>query len=225
MRLYYHPLSSNARRAVITAFELNAPVELVLVDLAQREQRQPAFLARNPAGRVPVLEDGTFLLPESHAIMLHLTQMSADQTLYPSDLQARAQVNRWMFWCAAHFQPAISVLNWEHVVKRILGMGAPEAAEIVRGERLVQETAALLDAHLASREWVAGPTLTLADISIATPLMTMAAAKLPVSQFKHLQSWFARMQARESWQRTLPPAPAGAGAGGGAGTPAGAAAA
>jgi len=63
MRLYYHPFSSNARRAVMTAFELNTPVELVLVDLVKREQRQPAFLARNPAGRVPVLEDGNLVLP------------------------------------------------------------------------------------------------------------------------------------------------------------------
>jgi glutathione S-transferase len=210
MRLYYHPFSSNARRAVITAIELAAPVELVLVDLPKREHRQPAFLARNPAGRVPVLEDGSFLLPESHAIMLYLAEKSAGQTLYPSDLQARMQVNRWMFWCAAHFQPAISVLNWENVVKKLLGLGGPDASEIIRGERLVQETAALLDSHLASREWVAGPAMTLADISLATPLMTMAPAKLPVTQFKHLQSWFARMAARDSWQRTAAPAPAGA---------------
>jgi glutathione S-transferase len=117
-------------------------------------------------------------------------------------------VNRWMFWCASHFQPAISVLNWERVVKKLAGLGTPDPSEIVRGERLVQETAALLDSHLASREWVAGPALTLADISLATPLMTTAAAQLPVTQFKHLQSWFARIQARESWQRTAPPAPA-----------------
>jgi glutathione S-transferase len=206
MRLYYHPFSSNARRAVITAFELDAPVELVLVDLAKREQRQPTFLARNPAGRVPVLEDGGLVLPESHAIMIYLAERSTGQTLYPSDLQTQAQVNRWMFWCAAHFQPAISVLNWEHVVKRLAGLGAPDASEIMRGERLVQETAALLDSHLAGHEWVAGPAMTLADISLATPLMTIATAKLPVTQFENLHSWFARIQARESWQRTASPA-------------------
>lgn len=209
MRLYYHPFSSNARRAVMTAIELNTPVELVLVDLVKREQRQPIFLARNPAGRVPVLEDGSMVLPESHAIMIYLAQKSARQSLYPADLQAQTQVNRWMFWCAAHFQPAISVLNWENFVKRIAGLGTPDPAEIARGERLVQETASLLDAHLASREWVAGTAMTLADISLATPLMAMAAAKLPVAEFKHLQSWFARMQARESWRATVPPAPPG----------------
>ena len=206
MRLYFHPFSSNARRAVITAFELNIPVELVLVDLPKREQQQPAFLAKNPAGRVPVLEDGAVILPESHAIMLYLATSSKGQTLYPSDVQAQAQVNRWMFWCAAHFQPAISVLNWENFVKKVAGLGTPDAAEILRGERLVKETAALLDAHLASREWVAGPAMTLADISLATPLMTMKAANLPVAQFRHLQDWFARIEGRESWQRTNPPA-------------------
>jgi glutathione S-transferase len=207
MRLYYHPFSTNARRAVMTAIELAVPVELVLVDLVKREQRQPAFLARNPAGRVPVLEDGDFVITESHAIMIYLAERAAGQTLYPSDFQAQAQVNRWMFWCAAHFQPAISVLNWEHVVKKLAGMGAPDASEIIRGERLVQETAALLDSHLASREWVAGRAITLADLSLATPLMTIATAKLPVGQFKHLHSWFTRIQARESWQRTAAPAP------------------
>ena len=173
MRLYYHPFSTNARRAVITAIELNAPVELVLVDLVKREQRQPAFLARNPAGRVPVLEDGGFVLPESHAIMIYLAQKSAGQTLYPSDLQSQTQVNRWMFWCAAHFQPAISVLNWERVVKRLAGLGAPDASEIMRGERLVQETAALLDSHLASREWVGSSRVDLQacklEYSIVSP--------------------------------------------------------
>jgi glutathione S-transferase len=206
MRLYYHPFSTNARRAVMTAFELNVPVELVLVDLQKREQQQPAFLAKNPAGRVPVLEDGAVILPESHAIMLYLATSSKGQTLYPSDVEAQAQVNRWMFWCAAHFQPAISVLNWENFVKKVAGLGVPDPAEILRGERLVKETAALLDAHLASREWMAGSTMTLADISLATPLMTAKAAQLPVAQFRHLQNWFARIERRESWQRTTPPA-------------------
>jgi glutathione S-transferase len=177
----------------------------VLVDLPKREQRQPAYLARNPAGRVPLLEDGSVILPESHAIMLYLVAHSAGQALYPADLAGQAQVNRWMFWCSAHFQPAISVLNWELFVKKVAGLGEPDPAEIARGERLVQEVASLLDSHLASREWVAGNNMTLADLSIATPLMTMKQAKLPVAQFKHLQSWFARMQGRESWQRTNPP--------------------
>jgi glutathione S-transferase len=204
MRLYHHPVSSNSRRATITALELGLPLELVFVDLVKREQKQSTFLARNPAGRVPVLEDGDFVLTESHAIMTYFAEKSSGNTLYPTDARARAQVNRWMFWCASHFQPAISVLNFERMVKGLAGLGEPDPAEIARGERLVLETAGLLDAHLAQRTWVAGPCMTLADISLATPLMTAKRVDLPIGQFHHLQGWFEQIQARDSWQRTVP---------------------
>ena len=202
MRLYYNPRSSNSRRAVMTALHLNAPVERVLVDLVKSEQRQPPFLKLNPAGRVPVLEDDGFVLPESHAIMLYLTDKTPGQSLYPADSRARAEVNRWLFWCSHHFMPAISVLNWENMVKGLVGLGAPDPGELKRGERLVTETASLLDAHLANREWVAGPGLTLADFSIAAPLMSTVPAKLPVTHYANLQAWFARVQALDAWKKT-----------------------
>jgi glutathione S-transferase len=201
MRLYQHPFSNNAARAVITALELNVPVELVLVDLPKREQRRPAFLALNPAGRVPVLEDDGLVLTESHAIMLYFADNTPGQTLYPADIRTRCQVNRWMFWCAAHFQPATSVLNWERMVKRVALLGEPDPAEIARGERLVLETAGLLDSHLAGREWVVGDHMTLADISLATPLLSTQRAGLPVLQFEHLQRWYERMRGLRSWQK------------------------
>jgi glutathione S-transferase len=202
MRLYYNPLSSNSRRAVMTALHLKAPVELVLVDLTKSEQRQPAFLGKNPAGRVPVLEDGNFCLPESHAIMQYLADKTPGQSLYPTELRARAQVNRWLFWCSHHFSPAIGVLNWENMVKRLMRLGDPDPAELKRGETLIAQHAGLLDAHLAGREWITGPGLTLADFSIAAPLMTTVPAKLPVTGFANLQAWFGRVQALEAWKET-----------------------
>jgi glutathione S-transferase len=208
MRLYHHPLSSNSRRAVMTALQLGVPVELVLVDLVKFEHRQAPFLGRNPAGRVPVLEDDGFVLPESHAIMIYLAEKTPGQALYPTEPRATAEVNRWLFWCAHHFTPAVGVLNWENMVKRMIGLGDPDPAELERGEKLVRESAALLDAHLAGREWVAGDALTLADLSVVTPLMTTVVAKLPVTEFENLQAWYARMQTLDVWKRTMPAAPA-----------------
>lgn len=202
MRLYYYPWSMNARRAVMTALHLNLPVELVAIDLAKGEQRTPEFRALNPNGRVPVLVDGDFKLWESHAIMQYLADKTPGQTVYPSDLRGRADVNRWLFWSAQHFTPAVSVLNWERAIKPMLGAGAPDPVEVARGERLIGECAPVLDAHLAGREWVAGPKLTLADIALATPLMATQHAQLPVAQYTNLQSWFARVQALDAWKRT-----------------------
>src|SRR5690348_1508721 len=130
MRLYHHPMSSNARRAVMTAVHLKTNVELSLVDLAKGEQRRPEYLKLNPNGRVPVLDDDGFILTESHAIMQYLADGAPGQTVYPEERKARANVNRWLFWSAHHFQPAVSVLAWERVIKPMIGKGAADPAQI-----------------------------------------------------------------------------------------------
>ncbi len=202
MRLYHNPFSSNARRAVMTAIQLETKLDLVLVDLRKGEQKSPDYLKLNPNGRVPTLEDDGFVLTESHAIMQYLADITPGQTLYPTDVRARADVNRWLFWSAHHFQPAVSVLNWEHVVKGFLNMGPPVPAEVARGERLVLECARVLDGQLAGKPWVTQDRLTLADLALAAPLMSMVPAKLPVQDFGNLLSWFGRVQELPAWKKT-----------------------
>lgn len=205
MRLYHHPFSLNARRAVITAVHLRSPVELIVVDLQKGEQRQPRFLQLNPNHKVPVLEDDGFVLWESHAIMQYLADKTPRQTIYPAETRARADVNRWLFWCSQHFSPAVAILNWEQFVKGLIGLGAADPAEIQRGEQLVREFGGILDAQLANREWVCGDGLSLADFAIASALATGPAVKLPVAELGHLQRWFAQVQTLEAWQKTAPP--------------------
>src|SRR5580704_3001887 len=173
MRLYHHPLSSNARRAVVTAKELGTNVELVLVDLAKGEQKKPEYLKLNPNGKVPTLDDDGFVLWESHAIMQYLADRTPGQALYPEAIRARADVNRWLFWSAHHFTPAVSVLGWENLVKGMIGQGAPDPAAVKRGEGLITECARVLDAHLEGKAWIAQDRLTLADLAIAAPLMVI----------------------------------------------------
>jgi glutathione S-transferase len=202
MRLYHHPMSSNARRAVMTAVHLGTKVDLVLVELAKGEQRKPEFLALNPNGRVPVLDDDGFILSESHAIMQYLADGTPGQTVYPQERRARADVNRWLFWSAHHFQPSISVLGFEHMVKGFRGLGAADPAMVKYGEGLVTTCASVLDAHLADKTWVAQDRLTLADLALAAPLMATVPAKLPVGSFANLQRWFAKVQELDAWKKT-----------------------
>src|SRR5580704_6368530 len=167
MRLYYFPASLNARRAVMTAIHLGVDVDLVVVDLAKGEQRRADFLEKNPNGKVPVLEDDGFVLSESHAIMQYLADRTPGQSLYPGELRARADVNRWLFWSAHHFTPAVSVLGWENFVKPMIGAGGPDPEAVKRGEALGAEHARILDQHLAGKRWIAQDHLTLADLAIA----------------------------------------------------------
>lgn len=204
MNLYHHPMSLNARRAVMTALHLHSPVNLVFVDLQKRHQRSMDYLQKNPNGKVPVLEDRDFVLWESHAIMQYLADATPGQSIYPQGVRERADVNRWLFWSAHHFTPAVSVLNWERSVKPLIGLGNADPAEVARGEKLVIECGRILDVQLAGKDWIAQGRLTLADFALASPLMVMAQAKLPLGDFVHIRGWFARMQHLEAWQRTNP---------------------
>ena len=202
MRLYQHPMSANSRAATLAALQLKAPVELVFVDLAKGEQREPEYLKLNPNHRVPVLEDDGFHLWESRAIMQYLADKTPGQTVYPAEARARADVNRWLFWCGQHFAPAIGIYFWENLVKPMIGRGAPDPEELQRAEPLFNEFAAVLDQHLVDRKWICGTNLTLADLSMAAVWACAAPGKAPVAWYANIQKWFVHVQGLEVWQQT-----------------------
>lgn len=204
MKLYYSPLSSNSRKVRIVAALLGIELELQNVELPKGEQRRPEYLAINPMGKVPVLADDDFVLPESAAIMIYLAETKPGNTLYPDDRQARAEVNRWLFWAANHWAPAVVALVFEKVLKqRYFNGGAPDPVQIKRQEEQIARFATVLDAQLAKHPWVAGDTLTLADISIAPAFA--AFVPLPTQSHAHIHGWFKRIQALPAWQATEPP--------------------
>jgi glutathione S-transferase len=201
MRLYYHPLSSNSRRVLLAATHMELQLDLVLVDLLKGEHKTPDYLQLNPNGKVPLLDDGGFHLWESHAIMQYLADKTPGQCLYPKEIQARADVNRWLFWSAYHFTPAVGMISRERVSKKMVGgLSGPDEAEIKRGEALLITAAQMLDTHLAGKQWIAQDKLTLADLAIASPLMHTVSAALPITGYDNLQQWFSGVQALDAWK-------------------------
>lgn len=202
MRLYYNPFSSSARRAVLTVKQLAAPVELVLIkDLRDPVERQQ-LIQLNPNAKIPVLQHGDFVLWESNAIMQYIADQVPGQTLYPTGLRERADVNRWLFWSAQHWGPALGVLTWENWMKGLFGAGERDVAAVARGERELAQFAGVLDAHLKGRSWISGAALSLADFAIAVSLMRMKEAQLPLADYRHVLGWYERVQALEAWQAT-----------------------
>ncbi|MES2069189.1 MAG: glutathione S-transferase family protein [Pseudomonadota bacterium] len=201
MRLYHHPYSASARRAVMTAIHLDLPIELVTIDLTNLQQRRQ-LTELNANSKVPVLQDGDFILWESCAIMQYLADQTPGQAIYPVEARARADVNRWLFWSSQHFSPALGIVVWENMMKAMYGVGQPDARELERGKILIEQFAQVLDDHLQGREWVCGSGVSLADYAIASPLTYMLQAKLPLQQYAHIQAWFARVQALPAWQQT-----------------------
>lgn len=134
-----------------------------------------------------------------HAVLADCTP---GQSLYPQDPTVRADVNRWLFWSSQHFGPAIGVLVWETVWKQVVQGTPADPAEVARGERELARFAAVLDGHLAGREWAVGETVTLADYAIAAPLMYKERAKLPLDGYPNLLAWFGRVQQLDAWRHT-----------------------
>ena len=205
MKLYSSPFSSNARKVRLAAALLGIPLELVDINLGQGAQRRPQFLALNPMGRVPVLEDGGFVLAESAAIMAYLADTKPGNSLYPAALRQRADVNRWLFWGANHWGPAFAALAFENWLKALLKLGEPDPAQVKRQDDTLRGLASVLDAHLAPREWLSGASITIADLAIATSLGNAERAKFPVRSYPAVQAWFERVQALDAWQATEPP--------------------
>jgi glutathione S-transferase len=186
----------------MSAHLLGVNLELVEIDLARGEQRKPSFLEINPNGKLPVLVDGDFVLSESNAIMAYLADKTPGQKLYPTELHARADVNKWLFWGSSHWSPAISTLTFERMIKKVLGKGEPDPSLVAHGEAMFAQWAKVLDAHLGQREWISGPALSLADIAIASSLMVAGPAQLSLGAYPNVVQWFGRVQDLDAWRKT-----------------------
>jgi glutathione S-transferase len=203
MKLYIHPLSSNARRATIVAHHLGLSIETIFVDLQKGAQRNPDYLALHPGGKVPVLNDNGFILTESWAIMAYLADQKPSE-LYPSELKARAVVQQWLFWTANHISPHIATLNFENMIKAMLGAGPADTAKVAHAEKELRTYASILDDRLSNHRFITGSAMTIADFAVACSLMSTVPAKLPVTDFVHLQRWYSEIKALPAWQATEP---------------------
>ena len=203
MRLYHNNLSSNGRRVLMVAEQLGLPLDIVHVDLMSESERARLHEI-NPNGKLPVLDDGGFLLWESCAIMQYLCDTTPGQTLYPQDARVRADVNRWLFWGSQHFAETVSVLSFENLWKAMIGMGEADAGEVARAEARLKQLGAVLDAHLARRDWLVGDSLSLADLAVVSPLMYLEQARLPLGDFANLMRWFDRLRQLDPWKNTEP---------------------
>lgn len=199
MQLHFHPASHNARRALVVAREVKADVEIVLVDILNGAQRTPEYLALNPNGLVPTLVDGDTVLWESTAIAHYLAE-KAGSPLLGSGPAGRADVIRWEAWALAHLARATDVFLFENLVKKLFGLGAPDLAAVASATASFHKHAAVLDAHLVGKTWVAGNALSLADISLAAIFSGADLTGVPWSAYSEIHRWYDGVTELPSWK-------------------------
>lgn len=209
MRLYDFPFSPNCRKVRAVAYELGVTFEHAPINLLRGASREPAFLAKNPNGKVPVLEDGDFILWESNAIVTYLATKRG--ALLPAGARERAEVDRWLSWQTSHLAGAIGKVAFERVVKKLTGQGAPDQANIDAGTAEFARLTAVLDASLEGKEYVAGP-LSVADFALASfySLAPACGLDMPPSVYPRANAWLGRILARDGMKRALADAQAAA---------------
>ena len=152
--------------------------------------KTPEYLAKNPNGLVPVIEDEGFVLWESNAIVRYLASQYGEGGLWPADRKIRADADRWMDWQATSFNPAIGPAFWQ-LIRTPPGQRDPLAIETARdsGEKKL----ALLDAHLAACDFVAGSSFTMGDIPLGCSVDRWYKLPLVRQSHPHVERWYAAL--------------------------------
>ncbi len=187
IKLYNFPKSGHAHRIELMLALLKLPTELVFVDLAKGAHKQPDFLALNPFGQVPVIDDNGTVIADSNAILVYLAKKYDNGTWLPEEPAAAARVQRWLSVAAGPlaFGPAAARLV------TVFGASFNTDEVITRAHTLLK----VIDAELAKAPFLAGDTPTIADIANYSYIAHAPEGNVSLEPYANVRNWLARIEA------------------------------
>ncbi|QNQ99383.1 glutathione S-transferase [Pseudomonas oryzihabitans] len=187
MKLYHTPLSGHAHRAVLFASLLGIEVELIDIDIPGGANRTPEFLALNPFGQVPVLEDGATVVADSNAILVYLAKKTGRTDWLPEDPVGAAAVQRWLSVAAGElaYGPAAARLI------TVFGARLNPEEVIARAHVLLER----LEAHLTTGKWLAADHPTIADIALYSYLAGAPEGNVELAPYTAVRAFLQRVEA------------------------------
>lgn len=189
--------SVNVQKVLWCLGELEVPFERYDTGGLYGGNKEPDFLARNPAGLVPLVSDDGFDLWESNTIVRYLAGRYGAGLLWPEDPEARALSDKWMDYQLGTIFPAFK--------DAVIGLirTAPEKQNPDKIAASVQATAGtltLLDDHLDNREYVAGDSLTVGDVALGSTIYRWLTLDIDRPPLLNLQTWHDRLQERPAYR-------------------------
>ena len=202
IKIYADPITVNCRKVIAGLELIGAPYELVHVDYFKGEHKAEPYLSLNPNATVPAMTDGAFELWESNAMLQYAADKVGNESVYPRDLQTRADINRWLQWEGSHWFPSCYVFLVENCVKPLLG-GQPDPAVLDAQAVQFHKLAGIIDKRLSGQRWMTGNNPTLADVVLAAPMHLHGWQRLPLSDHPNLKRWLLDdVEQLPCWQKT-----------------------
>jgi glutathione S-transferase len=205
MKLYYHPVSTVSRPVVLFAADAGIPLDYQVVDLMTGEHMKEPYQGINPSRQVPVLEEGSFRLTESSAILKYLADRY-DSPAYPKDLQKRARVNEMMDWLNTGFYRDF---GYGLVYPQIFPhhkrpSDEVHAGTVAWGKEKARFWLSVLDRHLlgSGRKYLCGDEITIADYFAAGMVSLAEVIRCDLEQYPNLSRWYEAIKARPNWAKT-----------------------
>ena len=191
----YGKKQSRASRCFWVAEEMGLAYEQVPRDTQNGETRSADYLALNPAGKVPVLDDDGFVLRESLAITFYLVRKAATP-LWPDDIQAQALVQQWSSWAVTDMEFPLNAM----FLARRRGGGEADAGFMAAHVEMAGKALGVLEKQLGAHPYVLGDAFTLGDINAFNAAM-LAPMFVDMANYPAVAEWLARCGARPAWQR------------------------
>jgi glutathione S-transferase len=190
LRLYDYLPSGNGYKVRLLLAQLGVPFEIVEKDILRGETRTPDFLAKNPNGRIPVLEiEPDEFLPESNAILCYL----ADGTSFlPDDRLARARVLQWMCFEQYSHEPNIATVRFWLTHG---GLDDERRAALPGKQRLGYAALDVMEDHLRSRRWFVGERYSIADIALYAYTHVAGEGGFDLGRYPAIRAWLERVRA------------------------------
>ena len=193
LTLHEDPRSGNCYKIKLTAALLGLPLDIRQYDIMKGETRTPEFLAQvNANGRIPVLQIGDRFLPESNAACWYLAESSA---LIPKDRFDRADMLRWMFFEQYNHEPNVATLRfWFHFLGEA-NLSDQQRAQVMAKRIAGCDALAVMDRHLATRDWFVGEGATLADIALYPYTHVAEEGGFGLGDYPAIEAWLVRVAA------------------------------
>lgn len=202
LRLHHVPLSPFCRKIRVALREKGLAAELVE---EQPWEQKEAFVALNPAGETPVLVDDDLVICDSQAIADYLEEAYPEPTLYGQSLEQRNETRRLVAWFDSKFCREVTDLLWrEKLLKRLRRSGTPSSDAMRQGAANIREHLAYIAWLFEDRRWLAGDSLTMADITAAAHLSVLDyLGDVPWDKAPGARDWYAKIKSRPSFRPIL----------------------